>query len=197
MYTMPAVAATPLASTVTPEMFTVTGSVLLPITAMITPLPSRRSGSSAAIRLSPTWRGSIVTRSAPAPRSVRFLLIVSTDVPCSPGPSAYVPGQIEMVSPAARVANRVADPEIPRARTARALLADDQRRRRAARLALCACPFHRKRRHGGHNHQHQLASHRALPSSSDPVVRFYSSVSVRVKAGSRYLGLAWRGVRAV
>ena len=70
---MPAVAATPFASTVTPEMFTVTGLFLPPITATITPRPSRRSGLSAAIRFSPTDLGSIVTWSAPAPRSVKSL----------------------------------------------------------------------------------------------------------------------------
>src|SRR5689334_1577499 len=106
---MPAVRATPFPSSVTPEMFTVTGSVLLPTAATITPRPSRRSGSSAAMRLSSTRRGSIVTRSAPAPRSVRSLLMISTEVPGVPGPSAYVPGQIEIVSPgaASRIASRI------------------------------------------------------------------------------------------
>ena len=107
--TIPAVAATPFASTVTPVMFTVTGFVFWPRIAMITPRPSRRFGWAAAICFAPTWRGSIVTWSAPAPLRVRSLLIVRTLVPGVPGPSAYVPGQIEIVSPAcaARIALRI------------------------------------------------------------------------------------------
>ena len=84
--------------TVNVVMLTVTGLFFPPITAMITPRPSRRSGSSAAIRFSPTDVGSIVTWSAPAPRRFRSLWIVSADVPGVPAPSAYVPGQMAIVS---------------------------------------------------------------------------------------------------
>src|SRR4051812_47794207 len=90
-------------STVTPEMSTVSGCDGDPTIATMSPRPLRRSGAASMIwpDAGPEDLGVIDTRSAPAPLSVRLLLIVSALVPNAPEPSAYLPGQTVTVSPGA------------------------------------------------------------------------------------------------
>src|SRR5687768_6971154 len=80
-------------------MSTVIGAAGVPVTAMIAPVVLRITGAFAAIRP----RGTMRTRSAPAPLIVRFLSTVIeliAFVPLVLAPSTYVPGQMATVSPA-------------------------------------------------------------------------------------------------
>src|SRR5919112_3186080 len=75
------------------------GNAGVPTAERIPPTPSRISWSRGALRPPAGGRGVMRTRSAPAPRSARLFVIVSALVPTPPEPSAYVPGQIAIVSP--------------------------------------------------------------------------------------------------
>ena len=70
-------------------MLTVSGCVGVPTIATMSPTPLRRSGSASRMRppTSGAAFGLIETKSAPAPLSVRFFVIVSAFVPGAPVPS--------------------------------------------------------------------------------------------------------------
>src|SRR4051794_5298023 len=84
-------------------MSTLIGWVGVPTIETMSPSPLRRSDTPASRMLPPATDeafGVMLTRSAPAPLSVSGLVIVSAFVPGEPGPSAYAPLQMTIVSPA-------------------------------------------------------------------------------------------------